>query len=45
MQCDFLPDQPASWSLKVNKRPTKISRLAAEILVRDEGLDPKNLKV
>jgi UDP:flavonoid glycosyltransferase YjiC (YdhE family) len=45
MQCDFLPDQPASWSLKVNKKPTKISRLAAEILVRDEGLDPKNLKV
>ena len=20
MQCDFLPDQPASWSLKVNKK-------------------------
>ena len=45
MQCDFLPDQPASWSLKVNKKMTKVSRLASEILVRDEGLDPKNLKV
>jgi UDP:flavonoid glycosyltransferase YjiC (YdhE family) len=45
MQCDFLPNQPASWSLKVNKKMTKISRLAAEILVRDEGLIPKNLKV
>lgn len=45
MQCDFLPDQPASWGLRVNKKMTKVSRLAAEILVRDEGLDPKNLKV
>jgi UDP:flavonoid glycosyltransferase YjiC (YdhE family) len=45
MQCDLLPDQAACWGLKVNKRMLKISRLAAEILARYEGLNPKNLKV
>lgn len=45
MQCDFLPDEAASWQLKINKKVRKISRLAAEVLVRDEGLDPRNLKV
>jgi hypothetical protein len=45
MQCDILPDEAASWQLKINKKVRKISRLAAEILVRDEGLDPRNLKV
>jgi hypothetical protein len=40
-----LPDEAASWQLKINKKVRKISRLAAEVLVRDEGLDPRNLKV
>ncbi|KAG9681291.1 UDP-Glycosyltransferase/glycogen phosphorylase, partial [Aureobasidium melanogenum] len=45
MQCDFLHDQPASWSLKVGKNVTKISILAAEILVKESGVNPRNLKV
>lgn len=45
MQCDFLHDQPASWSLKFGKRVTKVSILAAEVLVRDEGVNPSNFKV
>ncbi|THX23914.1 UDP-Glycosyltransferase/glycogen phosphorylase, partial [Aureobasidium pullulans] len=44
MQCDFLPDQPASWSFKVGKHMTKISVLAAEVLVREEGVNPSNFK-
>lgn len=44
MQCDFLPDQPASWTLKINKQTRRVSRLAAEILVQDEGVNPKNFK-
>lgn len=44
MQCDFLPDQPASWTLKINKQTRRVSRLAAEILVQEEGVNPKNFK-
>jgi hypothetical protein len=45
MQCDFLPDQPASWLLKVNKKSMRVSRLAAEILVNVESIDLKNFKM
>jgi hypothetical protein len=45
MQCDFLRDQPASWLLKVNKKTMRVSRLAAEILVKVEGIDLKNFKM
>lgn len=44
MRCEFLPDQPASWTVKVNKKTKRISRVAAEILARDEGVDVKNFK-
>lgn len=45
MQCDLLHNQPASWSLQVGKEMTKVSVLAAEILVREEGINPSNFKV
>lgn len=45
MQCDFLPDQRASWSLKVGKHTTKVSVLAAEVLVGEEGVNPSNFRV
>lgn len=44
MQCEFMPDQPASWTIKLNKQKRRISRLAAEVLVRDEGVDSRNFK-
>ena len=44
LQCDFLPDQPACWNIKIGGQRVKMSRLAAEILVQDTGLNPKNLK-
>ncbi|GAB7359677.1 hypothetical protein MBLNU230_g6855t1 [Neophaeotheca triangularis] len=45
MQCDYLDDQPASWTLKIGGKQTKISRAAAEILTREEGVDKRNFKV
>ncbi|GIZ46193.1 hypothetical protein CKM354_000932900 [Cercospora kikuchii] len=44
MRCDFLPDQPATWRFKVNGRPKKISRLAAEVLVESKCMESKVLK-
>lgn len=40
MKCDILPEQPASWLLKVKGRRLKVSRVAAEILLK-EGANPK----
>lgn len=44
MQCDYLTDHPASWTLRVHGKTTKISRVAAEILVREEEVNPGNFK-
>ncbi|KAK5165296.1 uncharacterized protein LTR77_009394 [Saxophila tyrrhenica] len=45
MRCRMLPDQPASWTLKIGRKKVPISRSAAESLVADVGLDPRNLNV
>ncbi|GME63924.1 hypothetical protein C8J57DRAFT_1469696 [Neofusicoccum parvum] len=48
LQCSLLPDQPAAWKLSKgkgrDKKKYRLSKLAAEILVQDLGLDRKNLK-
>lgn len=43
MRCDILPDQPASWHLRIRGKRMKMSRPAAAILVRDAGLDVRTL--
>ncbi|KAF7369006.1 Glycosyltransferase family 1 protein [Mycena venus] len=45
LQCDLLGDRPASWVLKKGKRKVQLSKVAAEVLVRDMGIDRKSLKV
>lgn len=44
LRCDMLPDQPASWNIKLKGKRVKLSRSAAEVLAQDVGLNAKNLK-
>ena len=44
LKCDILPDQPAAWIYKKAKRPIKLSRIAAQILINHLKVDWKNLK-
>ncbi|PPJ52819.1 hypothetical protein CBER1_11297 [Cercospora berteroae] len=43
-RCDKKTASPASWRVKVNGRPKKASRLAAEILIECKCTEPKALK-
>ncbi|KAJ7678184.1 hypothetical protein DFH06DRAFT_567895 [Mycena polygramma] len=44
LQCDILPDRPAAWSIEKGKGKMRLSKLAAEVLLRDSAFDPKTLK-
>ena len=44
LKCDFLPERPACWHMRLGGQRFKMSRTAAEILIRDSGLTPENLK-
>ena len=43
LKCDMFRDQPAVWTLKLGGKRVQISNVAAGILVKDTGLDAKNL--
>lgn len=46
MHCDILRDQPAVWTYKTTgatKKTVKLSKLAAEILITHQRIDPKKL--
>ncbi|KAJ7182617.1 hypothetical protein C8R43DRAFT_1228972 [Mycena crocata] len=45
LQCDIFLDRPATWTLKKGKRKIRLSKLAAEVLVQDMGIDRKALKL
>jgi hypothetical protein len=44
MQCDLIPGQPAVWTLKSGRKPVKISKLAAEVLILQWSKLRKELK-
>lgn len=44
MRCDFIQDQPASFTVKISGRAAKISKLAAAIMIEDLALDPHALR-
>lgn len=44
LKCDILQDQPATWVYKKAKKPIKLSRIAAQILMNHLKVDRKNLK-
>ncbi|RBR07234.1 uncharacterized protein FIESC28_10733 [Fusarium coffeatum] len=44
MLCDLLPSEPAVWLYTKSKRPIKLSRTAAEILLSTKTIDAKHLK-
>ena len=44
MQCDLIPDQPAVWALRSGRKPVKISKLAAEVLISQWSKLRKELK-
>ena len=45
LQCDLVPDQPASWVYKEGQTWCKISNLAANILVEASKISPKRLRL
>ncbi|KAH7317209.1 hypothetical protein BKA65DRAFT_570670, partial [Rhexocercosporidium sp. MPI-PUGE-AT-0058] len=45
MQCDLLPDQPAAWRYKHGSANVQLSKLATEILLKNEKIEQKNLKL
>jgi hypothetical protein len=45
MRCDMLPNQAASWKFKQNGKTLKLSKIAAEILVNNNKISWKNLKL
>jgi hypothetical protein len=44
MQCDLIPDQPAVWTLKSGRKPVKVSKVAAEVLVSQWSKMRKELR-
>lgn len=43
MQCDLVPSQPAVWAYNKSKRPIKLSKIAAEVLLSHDAVQPKQL--
>ncbi len=44
MRCDFLPNMPAAWTFKTRGKYHKLSKPAAEILVRHNRLKWTDIK-
>ncbi|OHF01558.1 hypothetical protein CORC01_03048 [Colletotrichum orchidophilum] len=45
MQCDLLPSQAAAWAFTKSKTPIKLSKLATEVLLSHDALQPKQLSI
>ncbi|RYP47048.1 hypothetical protein DL768_006843 [Monosporascus sp. mg162] len=45
MQCDLLPTQPAAWAYTKSRRPLKLSKVAAEILLSQNTIESKHLSL
>ncbi|KAK7052338.1 glycosyltransferase family 1 protein [Favolaschia claudopus] len=47
LQCDILPDRPATWKVQIGKNKVKLrlSKLVAEVLIQNHYFESKNLKV
>lgn len=43
MKCDVVPSQPAVWLYNKSKRPIKLSKVAAELLLRHDAVQLKQL--
>ncbi|PNH41013.1 hypothetical protein VD0004_g6051 [Verticillium dahliae] len=44
IRCDLIPTEPAVWSYTKTKRPLKLSKLAAEMMLSDSSINVKHLK-
>ncbi|KAF9871324.1 hypothetical protein CkaCkLH20_11245 [Colletotrichum karsti] len=45
MQCDLVPSQPAVWTYTKSKRPMKLSKAAAEVLMSHDAVQQKHLSI
>lgn len=43
MQCDLVPSEPAVWAYNKSKRPIKLSKVAAEVLLSHDAVQLKQL--
>ncbi|KAM5341552.1 hypothetical protein ACJ41O_014583 [Fusarium nematophilum] len=43
--CDLVPGEPAAWLYSRSKRPIKLSKVAAEIILSNKAAEPKHLKL
>jgi hypothetical protein len=45
MKCDIMPDRPAAWKIEKGGRTMRLSKVAAEVLIRNKEFDRKALKL
>ncbi|KAJ6466960.1 hypothetical protein C8R45DRAFT_1020620 [Mycena sanguinolenta] len=45
LKCDILRDRPAAWKIQKGRRKTRLSKLAAELLINNSKIDRKALKI
>jgi hypothetical protein len=45
LRCDILPDQPGAWRLKCGHKQIRLSKMAAELLIRSGKVDKGALKL
>lgn len=43
LQCDLIPSHPAVWAYNKSKRPIKLSKVAAEVLLSHDAVQLKQL--
>jgi hypothetical protein len=43
--CDLVPSEPAVWSYSKSKRPIKLSKVAAGIILSGKPTETKNMKL
>ncbi|KAJ7853535.1 hypothetical protein B0H14DRAFT_3085621 [Mycena olivaceomarginata] len=45
MKCDIMADRPAAWKIEKGGRTMRLSKVAAEVLIRNKEFDRKALKL
>lgn len=45
LRCELLPDRPAAWTCCRGKKPIRLSKLAAQILVSEGQISAKHLSL
>ncbi|CAH0027346.1 unnamed protein product [Clonostachys rhizophaga] len=45
IRCDLIPSEPASWTYTKTKKPLRLSKMAAEIILSKTSADSKHMRI